>query len=113
MAVTFDKRGLILGRKVDITFQREVNGVNSSWTGQTFICQIRDIEGTLLAEATNANLKISYSTDSVANDTVHIVFPDTDTETFPTGTHKYELVWVEGQSTMLIGRLNFIDNIVE
>lgn len=113
MAVTYDKRGLILGRKLDITFQREVNGVNSSWTGQTFICQIRDVDGNLLAEATNANLKISYATDTVTDDTVHIVFPDSDTETFPLGTHKYELVWVDGQSTMLRGKLNFIDNVVE
>ena len=105
---TLDWKGQKIGDRFQMVVQHEVNGVNTSFTGNTFRFQIRTVDGTFMTDATIANGKIVLSTDTVTNDTVTITIPASETAAFDKGTYRYELEWLTQETTLLGGKINFI-----
>lgn len=95
-------RGLKIGDRFTFAFRRSVNGTYSSFTGQTFLAQLRAIDGTLKGTGT-----VSLSTNTETDDTVTVNFPAAVTELLDPGTYTYEVEWTDDETTMQTGKATF------
>jgi len=107
MPAQFEQRGIIIGDTHIISLRWKVNGVYTSFTGETINFELRATDGTVLFTATTGS-NIVYSTQTVTDDRITITIPKAVTATFPRGTHKCTIVWVDNGYTMVRGKLNFI-----
>lgn len=95
-------KGVRIGDRFTIVFRRSNNGTYLSWTGQTMLAQIRDLDGVLRGTGT-----VSYSTNTVADDTVTVNWPKAITELLEAGTYTYEIEWIEDEQTLQSGKVQF------
>jgi hypothetical protein len=108
---TLNVRGRKIGDRWRIVLRQKVDGTYTSFTGQAFRCQIRSLDGaTLIAEASTVGGEIVFQTITVTDDTVIITFPASVTEDFARGTYKYELEWLDEETTLFGGKVNFVND---
>ncbi|MFN5251409.1 MAG: hypothetical protein ACK5DE_10190 [Bacteroidota bacterium] len=101
--------GLSLEDRLVLPFRLKLEGVYQSFTGQSLNAEIwdADTETTLLTIST-AGGGITFSTNTVTNDTVTCTFTAAQIATLSAGTYRIRVYWTTNEMTLISGKLNFV-----